>query len=76
MRLTAGARVEGRVTTADGQPVAGERINLAQGFDFFSAKTSFTDANGAYVVPRGGRGRLPGEHGPLRERRRAASRRR
>lgn len=48
VRLTEGARVEGRVLTADGQPVVGERINLSQGFDFFSAKTSFTDANGAY----------------------------
>ncbi len=49
VRLTVGARVEGRVTSADGQPVVGERMNLSQGFDFFSAKTAFTDANGAYV---------------------------
>ncbi len=49
VRLTEGARVEGRVLTKDGQPVVGERINLSQGFDFFSAKTTFTDANGAFV---------------------------
>jgi|GEM_PF-2802189 len=49
IRLTEGARVEGRVTTEDGAPVVGERINLAQGFDFFGAKTAFSDANGAYV---------------------------
>lgn len=44
-----GARVLGRVQTKDGRPVEGTQLNLAQGFDFFSAKTAFTDATGAFV---------------------------
>ena len=49
VRLGVGAKVTGRVATKEGVPVVGERINLFQGFDFFSAKTTFTDAQGAYA---------------------------
>ncbi len=49
VRLTAGARVEGRVTNASGGPAEGERVTLSQGFDFLNARTVFTDAAGAYV---------------------------
>ena len=48
VKLGAGARVEGHVTTKEGTPVSGQRINLFQGFDFFSAKTAFTDDAGAF----------------------------
>lgn len=48
-RLTKGARVEGHVLHSDGTPVQGERVNLSQGFDFFMAKTVFTDASGAFA---------------------------
>lgn len=48
VRLTAGARVAGRVTTKDGRPVAGARLNLFQGFAFFDARSAFTAADGAY----------------------------
>ncbi len=56
VRLTAGARVEGHVRTKEGAPVAGERINLFQGFDFFSAKTAFTDDTGAFAFTAVGEG--------------------
>lgn len=49
IRLSPGARVEGHVRSKDGTPVAGERLNLFQGFDFFSAKTTFTDDTGAFT---------------------------
>ena len=56
IRLGAGARVEGHVRTGDGTPVVGERINLFQGFDFFSAKTTFTDDTGAFAFTAVGEG--------------------
>lgn len=49
IRMGRGARVLGTVRTKDGRPVEGAQLNLAQGFDFFSAKTAFTDATGAFV---------------------------
>ncbi len=49
VKLGVGARVEGRVTTKDGVPVPGERINLFQGFDFLAAKAVFTDDAGAFA---------------------------
>ena len=56
VKLGAGARVEGHVRTKEGAPVAGERINLFQGFDFFSAKTAFTDDAGAFAFTAVGEG--------------------
>ena len=49
VRLSAGSRVTGHVTTTGGSPVPGEQVNLFQGFDFFRAKTTFTDASGSYA---------------------------
>lgn len=56
VKLSAGARVEGHVKTKEGTPVAGERINLFQGFDFFAAKTAFTDDAGAFAFTAVGEG--------------------
>jgi len=46
VRLKAGASLVGHVRDADGAGVAGEQINLAQGF--FDARSTFTDGDGGY----------------------------
>jgi protocatechuate 3,4-dioxygenase beta subunit len=49
IRLEAGSRVLGHVTTTGKAPVAGERVTLSRGMDFLDARTTYTDAGGAYV---------------------------
>jgi hypothetical protein len=66
IRMGRGARVLGRVQTKDGRPVEGTQLNLAQGFDFFSA-TAFTDGT-CCSCSRRGAGKVPGVDGSLRER--------
>lgn len=54
--LGEGGRVEGRVLGAGGVPVAGEAIQLSAGFDFMSARSATTGADGRYAfvhVPTG-----------------------
>jgi hypothetical protein len=48
VKLPVGARVAGHVTSKDGQPVVGEQVNLAQGFNFFGAYSTTTAADGGY----------------------------
>jgi protocatechuate 3,4-dioxygenase beta subunit len=51
VRLAAGAKVVGRVTTKAGEAVKGARVNLftMERFDLYNAKTAFTDDSGAFV---------------------------
>ena len=51
VRLGLGARVVGRVTRKEGKPVAGERLNLSQGFDFLASRTTFSGDDGSFRFP-------------------------
>jgi protocatechuate 3,4-dioxygenase beta subunit len=52
VRLTRGARVEGKVLSkASGAPLEGEEVSLVQGWEVFDAKTTVTDATGTYAFP-------------------------
>jgi protocatechuate 3,4-dioxygenase beta subunit len=65
VRLSSGGRVLGRVTDADGAPVAGERVNLMEGMNYAEARTTATDGSGAYAFDAVSAGKYTVSTGPL-----------
>ncbi len=64
VRLEKGAVVRG-VVRQDHAPLPDEQVNLFSGFDFFEARTTRTDADGAYAFPGVAAGTYTVSTGPL-----------